>query len=105
MLKAFLNSSLLIVSLFVLMTSCDSNSSSQAASNGSSDFATQLIDSSLTHNVIYVYDEVYSLETRYYDHQKQLVKTVKYDDIVRCEIYNVQSKEAMKLKSIELALR
>jgi hypothetical protein len=45
------------------------------------------------------------LETRYYNSQKQLVKTVKYDDIVRCVIYNVQSKDAMKLRSIELGLQ
>ena len=104
MLKAFLYSSLFLIGLAALTTSCGKKSDA-IATNRPSDFATQLIDSSLTHNVIYVYDEVYALETRYYDYQKQLVKTVKYDDIVRCEIYNVQSKEAMKLKSIELALR
>jgi hypothetical protein len=75
-----------------LAPSC-ANKSSDFGNIESSEFAAKLIDSSLTHNVIYVYDEVYSLETRYY---------VKYDDIVRCVIYNVQSKEAMKLKSIEL---
>ncbi len=101
MLKAFLNIIILFVGLFVLVSSCGQNLNS-IASNTSSDFAAKLIDSSLTHNVIYVYDEVYSLETRYYDHQKKLIKTVKYDDIVRCVIYNVQSKEAMKLKLIEL---
>ena len=101
MLKPLLNTSIFIFCLFALMTSCASKSSA-SGNKESSEFAAKLIDSSLTHNVIYVYDEVYSLETRYYDHQKQLVKTVKYDDIVRCVIYNVQSKEAMKLKSIEL---
>lgn len=101
MLKAFLNTSMFVSGLFAMVTSCTSNSSASSKKE-SSEFAATLIDSSLTHNVIYVYDEVYSLETRYYDHQKQLVKTVKYDDIVRCVIYNVQSKEAMKLKSIEL---
>jgi len=101
MLKAFLNTSILVFGLFAMATSCASKSR-PSSNKESSDFAANLIDSSLTHNVIYVYDEVYSLETRYYDHQKQLVKTVKYDDIVRCVIYNVQSKEAMKLKSIEL---
>jgi hypothetical protein len=93
MLKAFLNTSILVSGLVAMVISCTSKSSA---------YSNTLIDSSLTHNVIYVYDEVYSLETRYYDHQKQLVKTVKYDDIVRCVIYNVQSKEAMKLKLIEL---
>ena len=101
MLKAFLNTSILVSGLFAMVTSCTSKSNA-SSNKESSSFAATLIDSSLTHNVIYVYDEVYSLETRYYDHQKQLVKTVKYDDIVRCVIYNDQSKEAMKLKSIEL---
>ncbi|MEY2646422.1 MAG: hypothetical protein RL158_398 [Bacteroidota bacterium] len=101
MLKPLLNTSIFIFCLFALMTSCVSKSSA-SGNKESSEFAAKLIDSSLTHNVIYVYDEVYSLETRYYDHQKQLIKTVKYDDIVRCVIYNVQSGEAMKLKSIEL---
>mgnify|MGYP000028129641 FL=1 len=101
MLKAFLNTSILVFGLFAMATSCASKSR-PSSNKESSEFAANLIDSSLTHNVIYVYDEVYSLETRYYDHQKQLVKTVKYDDIVRCVIYNVQSKEAMKLKFIEL---
>jgi hypothetical protein len=101
MLKPLLNTCIFAFCLFALATSCASKSS-VFGNKESSEFAAKLIDSSLTHNVIYVYDEVYSLETRYYDHQKQLVKTVKYDDIVRCVIYNVQSKEAMKLKSIEL---
>ncbi len=101
MFKPLLNTSIFIFCLFALMNSCTSKSST-SGNTESPAFAAKLIDSSLTHNVIYVYDEVYSLETRYYDHQKQLVKTVKYDDIVRCVIYNVQSKEAMKLKSIEL---
>jgi hypothetical protein len=101
MLKAFLNTSILVSGLFAMVTSC-TNKSSASGNKETSSFAATLIDSSLTHNVIYVYDEVYSLETRYYDHQKELVKTVKYDDIVRCVIYNVQSKKAMKLKSIEL---
>jgi hypothetical protein len=104
MLKAFLYSSLLLIGLVALTTSCGKKSDA-IATNIPSNFATQLIDSSLTHNVIYVYDEVYSLETRYYDYQKQLVKTVKYDDIVRCVIYNVQSQDAMKLKSVELGIR
>lgn len=101
MLKPFLNTSIIVVGLLALVTSCG-NKSSASSNKESLSFVATLIDSSLTHNVIYVYDEVYSLETRYYDHQKQLVKTVKYDDIVRCVIYNVQSKEAMKLKLIEL---
>ena len=84
--------------LFMLLTAC----SNKSASN---EFAQSLIDSSLTEHLTYYYDEVYYLETRYYDHQHRLVKTVKYDDIVRCVIYNVQSKEAMKLKSIELSSR
>lgn len=67
-------------------------------------FSNNLIDSSRTKNIVYVYDEVYGLETRYYDYQNKLVKTVKYDDIVRCVIYNVESKEAMQLKQIELEL-
>lgn len=100
MLKPLLNTIILVSSLFALATSCASKSS-DSGNKESSEFAAKLIDSSLTHNVIYVYDEVYSLETHYYDHQKQLIKTVKYDDIVRCVIYNVQSKDAMKLKSIE----
>jgi hypothetical protein len=100
MLKPLLNTSIFIFCLFALMTSCTSKSS-DSGNKESSEFAAKLIDSSLTHNVIYVYDEVYSLETHYYDRQKQLIKTVKYDDIVRCVIYNVQSKDAMKLKSIE----
>lgn len=65
-------------------------------------FSNNLIDSSRTKNIVYVYDEIYGLETRYYDYQNRLIKTVKYDDILRCVIYNVQSKEAMKLKQIEL---
>ena len=104
MLKHFLYASFLLIGFFALTTSCGKKSDA-IATNIPSNFATQLIDSSLTHNVIYVYDEVYSLETRYYDYQKQLVKTVKYDDIVRCVIYNVQSKDAMKLRSIELGLQ
>lgn len=105
MLKAFLNSSLFVVGLFALTTSCNTKAGSDVLTQDDLGFAANLIDSSLTHNVIYVYDEVYALETRYYDHQKTLVKTVKYDDIVRCVIYNVKSKDAMKLKSIELANR
>ena len=104
MLKAFLYTSLFVLGIFVLLPSCGKNAASYGV-NGAEGFADNLIDSSLTHNVIYVYDEVYSLETLYYDYQKQLVKTVKYDDIVRCVIYNVQSKDAMKLKSIELATK
>jgi hypothetical protein len=98
MLKAYLNTVMLSGCLFVLMSACTSKSASN-------EFAQNLIDYSLTVHLTYYYDEVYYLETRYYDHQKRLVKTVKYDDIVRCVIYNVQSKEAMKLKSIELANR
>lgn len=98
MLKAFLNTTMLGGCLFVLMSACTSKSASN-------EFTQNLIDSSLTVHLTYYYDEVYYLETRYYDHQKRLVKTVKYDDIVRCVIYNVQSNEAMKLKSIELASR
>lgn len=98
MLIAFLKNTMHGGCLFVLMSACTSNSASK-------EFAQNLIDSSLTVHLTYYYDEVYYLETRYYDHQKRLVKTVKYDDIVRCVIYNVQSKEAMKLKSIELASR
>jgi hypothetical protein len=101
MLKPLFNTIIFIFCLFALAPSC-ANKSSDFGNIESSEFAAKLIDSSLTHNVIYVYDEVYSLETRYYDYQKKLIKTVKYDDIVRCVIYNVQSKEAMKLKSIEL---
>lgn len=98
MLKAFLNITILLGCLFVLMSACTSKSASN-------EFTQNLIDSSYTVHLTYYYDEVYYLETRYFDHQKRLVKTVKYDDIVRCVIYNVQSKEAMKLKSIELASR
>ena len=98
MLKAFLNTTMLGGCLFVLM-------SARTSKSASNEFAQNLIDSSLTVHLTYYYDEVYYLETRYYDHQKRLVKTVKYDDIVRCVIYNVQSNEAMKLKSIELASR
>lgn len=104
MLKPFLYTSFLVLGIIVLLPSCGNKSVSSGV-NGAESFTAKLIDSSLTHNVIYVYDEVYSLETRYYDHQKQLVKTVKYDDIVRCVIYNVQSKDAMKLKSIELGIK
>ena len=98
MLKAFLNTTMLGGCLLVLLSACTSKSASN-------EFAQNLIDSTLTVHLTYYYDEVYYLETRYYDHQKRLVKTVKYDDIVRCVIYNVQYKEAMKLKSIELASR
>jgi uncharacterized lipoprotein YehR (DUF1307 family) len=98
MLKAFLNTIMLAGCLLVLISACTGKSTTNK-------FAQNLIDSSLTVHKTYYYDEVYYLETRYYDHQKQLVKTVKYDDIVRCVIYNVESKEAMQLKSIELGNR
>jgi hypothetical protein len=98
MLKALLYISFIGSSFLVLLTACSGKSASK-------DFAQNLIDSSSTVYLTYYYDEVYYLETRYYDHQKQLVKTVKYDDIVRCVIYNVKSKDAMKLKSIELGVK
>ena len=61
----------------------------------------QLIDSTKTTYVLYAYDEQYAIESHYYDKEGTLLKVVKYDDLARSVIYNVRSKKASELKTLE----
>jgi len=61
----------------------------------------QLIDSTKTTYVLYAYDEQYAIESHYYDKEGGLLKVVKYDDLARSVIYNVRSKKASELKTLE----
>lgn len=60
-----------------------------------------LIDSTKTTYVLYAYDEQYSIESHYYDKEGALLKVVKYDELARSVIYNVRSKRASELKTLE----
>jgi len=61
----------------------------------------QLIDSTKTTYVLYAYDEQYATESHYYDKEGDLLKVVKYDELARSVIYNVRSKRASELKTLE----
>ena len=60
-----------------------------------------LIDSTKTTYVLYAYDEQYAIESHYYDKEGGLLKVVKYDELARSVIYNVRSKRASELKTLE----
>ena len=60
-----------------------------------------LIDSTKTTYVLYAYDEQYATESHYYDKEGDLLKVVKYDELARSVIYNVRSKRASELKTLE----
>ena len=51
--------------------------------------------------MLYAYDEQYSVESHYYDKEGNLLKVVKYDELARSVIYNVRSKKASELKTLE----
>jgi len=61
----------------------------------------QLIDSTKTTYVLYAYDEQYATESHYYDKEGDLLKVVKHDELARSVIYNVRSKRASELKTLE----
>jgi len=61
----------------------------------------QLIDSTKTTYVLYTYDEQYAIESHYYDKEGGLLKVVKYDELARSVIYNLRSKKASELKTLE----
>lgn len=89
---------IVLASLLLCVTACTNSTPSYLQNNNK---IGQLIDSAKTTYVVYAYDEQYYIESHYYDKKGVLLKVVKYDDLARSVIYNVQSQNAATLKALE----